>query len=75
MNFVIDLSSSKREKIVYNFIFVIINCCIKITRYISTTIKYDIAELTKIFFIEIVFKFNMLNNIVNNKRFVFTFVF
>ena len=75
MNFVIDLPLNKRKKIVYNFIFVIVNCCIKIIRYILTIIKYDIAELTKKFFIEIIFKFDMFNNIVNNKKFVFIFVF
>ena len=71
MNFVIDLSSSKREKIVYDFIFVIMNRCIKMIKYISTTIKLDVAKLTKIFFIEIVFKFDMLVDIMNDRKFVF----
>ena len=75
MNFVTDLSLSKRKEVIYDFIFVIVNRCIKIIRYISTTIKCDVAELTKIFFIEIVFKFNMFNNIVNDREFVFIFVF
>ena len=71
MNFVIDLSSSKREKIVYDFIFVIMNRCIKMIKYIFTTIKFDVAKLTKMFFIEIVFKFDMLANIVSDREFVF----
>ena len=75
MNFIINLLSNKRKKIVYNFIFVIVNRCIKITKYISITIKYDSAELTKIFFSEIVFKFNMFNDIVNNKKSIFINVF
>ena len=75
MNFVINLLLSKHKKVVYNFIFVIVNRCIKIIRYILTTIKYDTIELTKIFFIEIILKFNMFNNIVNDKKFVFIFVF
>ena len=75
MNFIINLLSNKRKKIVYNFIFIIINPCIKIIKYISITIKYDNVELTKNFFNKIVFKFNMFNNIVNNKKFVFINVF
>ena len=71
MNFVIDLSSNKREKIVYDFIFVIMNRCIKMIKYIFTTIKFDVAKLTKMFFIEIVFKFDMFANIMNDRKFVF----
>ena len=75
MNFIIDLFSNKRKKVVYNFIFVIVNRCIKIIKYISITIKCDSVELTKNFFNKIVFKFNMFNDIVNNKKFVFINVF
>ena len=71
MNFVIDLSSNKREKIVYDFIFVMINRCIKMIKYIFTIIKFDIAKLMKIFFIEIVFKFDIFANIINDRKFVF----
>ena len=75
MNFVIDLSLSKRKKVVYNFIFVIVNRCIKIARYISTTMKCDTAELAKIFFIKIVLKFDIPNDIVSDKKSMFIFVF
>ena len=71
INFITNLLSNKRKKVVYNFIFVIVNRCIKIIKYISITIKCDNVELIKIFFSEIVFKFDMLNDIVNNRKVVF----
>ena len=71
MNFVIDLSSNKREKIVYDSIFVIMNRCTKMIRYIFITMKFDVVELTKIFFIEIILRFDMFENIMNDKNFVF----
>ena len=72
MNFVTNLLSSKRKKIVYNSIFVIVNRCTKIIKYVFITIKLDVVKLTKMFFIEIVLHFNMFENIVNNRDFVFT---
>ena len=75
INFIIDLFLNKRKKIVYNFIFIIVNRCIKIIKYILITIKCDNVKLTKKFFNKIVFKFNMFNDIVNNKKFVFINVF
>ena len=75
MNFIIKLSLSKRENIVYNFIFVIINRCTKIIQYISIIVKLDIAKLTKFFFIEIVLIYNMFKKIINNKEFLFINIF
>ena len=50
MNFIIDLSSSKREDVVYNAILVIVNKCTKMIKYLSVIIKIDVAKLTKLFF-------------------------
>jgi len=69
------LSLSKRRKIVYNSIFVIVDYCTKITKYIFVIIRIDIAKLAKIFFDKIVLRFETLTNIVNDKEFVFTNVF
>ena len=55
INFIIKLLLNKHKNIVYNFIFVIINRCTKIIRYISIIVKLDVAKLTKIFFIDIVY--------------------
>ena len=71
MNFVIDLSSNKRKEIIYNFIFVIVNRYIKITKYIFIIVKCDNAELTKIFFNKIVLQYNIFKNIVSNRDSIF----
>ena len=75
MNFVIDLLSSKRDKIIYDSTFVIVNKCTKIIKYLSIIIKIDAAKLTNIFFKKIVLYFNMSTNIVNDKNFLFINVF
>jgi len=69
------LLSNKRYKIVYNLIFVIVDCYTKIIKYIFVTIKINIAKLAKIFFDKIVLRFETLANIVSDKKFVFTSVF
>ena len=75
MNFVINLSSNKRDKIVYNLIFVIIDKCIKMIKYLLIIIKIDAAKLTNVFFKKIVLHFNMSTNIVNDKNFLFINIF
>jgi len=73
--FVTSLLLSKYYKVIYNSIFVIVNCCTKITKYIVVIIKIDIAKLAKIFFNKIVLYFKTLASIISNKKFVFTSVF
>ena len=75
MNFVIDLSSSKRDKVVYDSILVIVDKCIKMIKYLSIIIKIDVAKLTNLFFKEIVLYFDMSTNIVNDKNFLFINIF
>ena len=75
MNFVIDLSPSKRDKIVYDLIFVIIDKCTKIIKYLSVIIKIDVAKLTNVFFKKIVLHFDMSADIVSDKNFLFINVF
>ena len=75
INFVIDLSSSKRDKIVYNSILVIIDKCIKRIKYLSIIIKIDVAKLTNVFFKKIILYFDMSTNIISNKSFLFINVF
>ena len=50
MNFIIDLSSSKRGDVVYDAILVIVDRCTKMIKYLSVIIKIDVAKLTKLFF-------------------------
>ena len=71
MNFIIGLSSSKREDVVYDVILVIIDKCTKMIKYLSMIIKIDVAKLTKLFFEEIVLRFDMSTDIVNDKDSLF----
>jgi len=65
----------KYYKIIYNSIFVIVNCYTKIIKYIFVTSRINIAKQTKIFFDKIVLYFKILVNIVSNKEFVFVSIF
>ena len=71
MNFVIDLSPSKRDKIVYNLIFMIVDKCTKMIKYLSVIIKIDVAKLINMFFKKIILHFDISTDIVNNKDFLF----
>ncbi len=75
MNFITNLLLNKRREVIYNLIFIIINRCIKIIKYILIIIRINIAELTKVFFKEIILRFNMLINIINDRDFIFTSAF
>ena len=44
-------------------------------RYLFMFIIIDAAALTKLFFIEIVYRYDMSYDIVNNRDFIFTNVF
>ena len=75
MNFIIDLPSSKREGVVYDAILVIVDKCIKIIKYLSVIIKIDVAKLTKLFFEQIVLRFDMSADIINDRSSLFINVF
>ena len=75
MNFIINLLSSKREDVIYNAIFVVIDECIKIIKYLSMIIKIDVAKLTKLFFEKIILHFNISADIFNDKDFLFINIF
>ena len=75
MNFVIELSLNKYKSVVYNVIFVMINRYIKMIKYLFVFIIIDAAALTELFFIEIVCRYDMPYDIVNDRGFVFTSVF
>ena len=70
MNFIIDLSLNKYKSIIYNAISVIINRFTKTIKYLFVNIIIDIAQLTKIFYFEILYYYNILNNIINNRDFI-----
>ena len=72
MNFVTELSLSKKRDVVYDSILMIIDRYIKMIKYISIIKKIDVAELTKVFFEEIVLHFDMSDEIMSDRDFVFT---
>ena len=75
MNFVIELSFNKYKNVVYNAILVMINRYIKMIKYLFVFIIIDAAALTKLFFIKIVYHYDIFYDIVNNRDFVFINVF
>ena len=52
-----------------------INRYIKIIKYLFMFIIIDAVALTKLFFVEIVYRYDMFYDIVNNRGSVFTNVF
>ena len=75
INFIIDLLSSKREDVIYDAILVIVDKCKKTIKYLSMIIKIDAAKLTKLFFKQIVLRFDMLADIINDKNSLFINIF
>ena len=75
MNFVTKLPSNKRRDVVYDFILMIIDRYIKMIKYVSIIKKIDVAELMKMFFEKIVLRFDMSDEIVNDRKSVFTNAF
>ena len=75
MNFVIELSFNKYKNVVYNVILVMIDRYIKMIRYLFIFIIIDAVALAELFFIKIIYRYNMFYNIVNDRGFMFISVF
>ena len=75
MNFIIELLFNKYKNVVYDAILVIINRYIKMIKYLPVSITIDAAALTKLFFIEIICRYDMSYDIINDRNFIFTSVF
>ena len=52
-----------------------INRYIKIIKYLFMFITIDVVALTKLFFIKIIYRYNMFYDIVNNRDSMFISVF
>jgi hypothetical protein len=72
MNFITNLSSSKRSDDVYDSVLVIMNRYIKMTLYIFVTKNIIAIELTKIIFDQVMLKYDASKDVVSNREFVFT---
>ena len=66
-----NLLLSKFKNVIYNVILIIINRFIKIIKYLFIKIIIDVVTLTKVFYNEIIYRYNMLNDIVNDRDFIF----
>ena len=75
MNFVIELLFNKYKNVVYDVILVMINRYIKMIKYLFVFIIIDAVALTELFFIEIIYRYDMFYDIVNDRGFVFISVF
>ena len=71
MNFIIDLFVNKRQDNVYDFILIIIDRLTKMTKYVFVIKKIDVVELTNVFFDEVILRYDMFDDIVNDRNFVF----
>ena len=75
MNFIMKLFLNKKRDVIYDSILMIIDRYIKMIKYVLIIKKIDVTKLTKIFFKKIILRFNMSNEIVNDRKFMFTNVF
>jgi hypothetical protein len=75
MNFIIDLSFSKRREQIYDVILIIIDRYTKYFKYISARKDWTAKQLTNELFDEIFFKQRMLKFIIFDRESLFTFNF
>ena len=66
---------SKYKNYIYNAILIVINRYIKIIIYISIIKKINAIELKKLLIREVFLKFDALEDIIINRKFVFTSIF
>ena len=66
MNFVMNLLLNKLKDVIYNVILIIMNRFIKMIKYLFIKITIDIVTLTKVFHNKIIYRYNMLNDIIND---------
>ena len=74
INYIIDLPKCLCNSKTYRYIFVVINCLIKIRYFISVT-SLDIKELVKVFIYTIYKLYSALNTIISNRGSLFIFNF
>ena len=75
MNFITNLSSSRRKGCVYDAILIIVDRYIKMIRYLSITKKINVFDLEQLLMKEIFLRFDSSEDIVTNRDSVFTSAF
>ena len=71
MNFITNLSLSRRNEIVYDLILIVVDCYIKMTRYLSTRKTLTTVELAKLFFKEVILRYEVFKKIIINRDSLF----
>ena len=66
-----NLLLNKFKDVIYNVILIIMNRFIKMIKYLFIKITIDVVTLTKVFYNKIICYYNILNDIVNNRDFIF----
>ena len=66
-----SLLLNKFKNVIYNVILIIMNRFIKIIKYLFMKITIDVVTLTKMFYNKIIYRYNILNDIVNDRDFIF----
>ena len=75
MDFITNLSLSRRRDCVYDAILIIVDRYIKIMRYLSITKKINVFDLEQLLIKEIFLRFDSSEDIVTNRDSVFTSAF
>ena len=75
MNIITDLLSYKYSDNVYNIILMIVDCYIKIVRYISISKILTAVEFADIFFQEIICWYDIFKEIVLNRDSIFMSIY
>ena len=66
---------NKYKNYIYDAILIVVNRYIKIIVYISTIKKINIIELKELLMREVFLKFDALEDIIINRKFIFTSAF
>ena len=74
INYIINLPKCLCNSKIYRYIFIVINCLIKIKYFISIT-SLDIEELIKAFIYTVYKLYSALSTIISDKGFLFIFNF
>ena len=75
MNFITDLSFSKWKEIVYDLILVIVDHYMKMMHYLSMKKTLTVIELAELFFEKIALRYEISNDIIINKDYLFISTF
>ncbi len=71
MNFITNLLLSRRNKIVYDLILIVVDRYIKMTRYLSTRKTLTAVKLAELFFEEVALRYEVSKKIIIDQSSLF----